>query len=127
MFSARHVQFPIFRLTFSSRDSSWLHSKEITHLSESDIKSYLSAGHRKASGGLKEAYETAQDPTDWLKTQQAELKRREEEEREAEEGVDELEDEDAGSGGKRKRSAAKPAPKKKAKSATKVSFTLRSG
>jgi len=105
-----------------SQFSSWLAVKDVAHLSASDIESYLSAGHRKGSGGLKEAYETAKDPADWLKNQQEVLKDREEAEREAEEGVDELEDEEAGSGGKRKRAAAKPAAKKKAKSAAKVRF-----
>lgn len=105
----------------SLRYSSWLNARDITKLSKDDISSFLSAGHRKASGGLKEAYETAADPEEWIAAQEELLRSREEDEREAAENVDELEDEDeTPAGGKRKRGAAsKPAQKKKAK---KVSF-----
>lgn len=103
--------------------SSWLNARDITKLSKEDISAFLSAGHRKASGGLKEAYETAADPEEWIAAQEELLRGREEDEREAAENVDELEDdEEAPSGGKRKRGAAsKPAQKKKAK---KVRFCL---
>lgn len=90
--------------------SSWLQNKDIKALSSSDISSFLSQSHRKASGGLREAYQTAQDPTEW-DAQQEEIHKQQEE---AEANVDELEDEDEGEevavkGGKRKREE----PKKK--------------
>ncbi|WRT70227.1 uncharacterized protein IL334_007222 [Kwoniella shivajii] len=99
---------------FPAGDFSWLQSKEIKPLSSSDISSYLSEPHRKATGGLREAYQTAQDPTEW-DSAQSEIQQAKEE---ADNNVDELEDEDedAPSGGKRKRGAQeKKKPGKKAK------------
>ncbi|WVO21213.1 uncharacterized protein IAS62_002520 [Cryptococcus decagattii] len=95
---------------FPAGDFSWLQNKDIKALSSSDISSFLSQSHRKASGGLREAYQTAQDPTEW-DAQQEEIHKQQEE---AEANVDELEDEDEGEevvvkGGKRKREE----PKKK--------------
>ncbi|WVR07685.1 hypothetical protein IAU60_004727 [Kwoniella sp. DSM 27419] len=107
---------------FPAGDYSWLQSKEIKPLTPSDITTYLSETHRKATGGLRVAYETAQDPTEWDQ-EQAEVHRANEE---AENAVDELEDEDEeeeeNAAGKRKRGAAaekKGDKKKKAKTATK--------
>ncbi|KIR29210.1 hypothetical protein I309_01797 [Cryptococcus deuterogattii LA55] len=98
--------------------SSWLQNKDIKALSSSDISSFLSQSHRKASGGLREAYQTAQDPTEW-DAQQEEIHKQQEE---AEANVDELEDEDEGEdvvvkGGKRKRE--EPKKKKTAAAAAK--------
>ncbi|WVR00271.1 hypothetical protein IAU59_007414 [Kwoniella sp. CBS 9459] len=106
---------------FPAGDYSWLQSKEIKPLSPSDISAWLSEPHRKSTGGLRDAYQTAQDPTEWDE-EQAEIHRANEE---AENAVDELEEEDdeeeAASGGKRKRGAAekKADKKKKAKTAPK--------
>ncbi|OCF38953.1 hypothetical protein I317_07247 [Kwoniella heveanensis CBS 569] len=98
---------------FPAGDYSWLQSKEIKPLSPSDISSWLSEPHRKITGGLRDAYLTAQDPSEWDE-EQAEIHRANEE---AENAVDELEDEEEEeeptSGGKRKRAEA---PKSKAKS-----------
>lgn len=98
--------------------SSWLQNKDIKALSSSDISSFLSQSHRKASGGLREAYQTAQDPTEW-DAQQEQIHKQQEE---AEANVDELEDEDEGEevvvkGGKRKRE--EPKKKKTAAAAAK--------
>ncbi|WVF73081.1 hypothetical protein IAT40_007900 [Kwoniella sp. CBS 6097] len=106
---------------FPAGDYSWLQSKEIKPLTSSDISTWLSEPHRKATGGLRDAYQTAQDPTEWDE-EQAEIHRANEE---AENAVDELDDEEeeeeAVSGGKRKRGAAekKADKKKKAKTAPK--------
>ncbi|WWD19632.1 hypothetical protein CI109_104094 [Kwoniella shandongensis] len=109
---------------FPAGDFSWLQSKEIKPLSSSEISTYLSEPHRKPAGGLREAYQTAQDPTEWDSQQQEIHKAREEAEAEANANVDELEDEDeeeVATGGKRKRSAAeKKDKKKKAKTAAKA-------
>ncbi|KGB76928.2 hypothetical protein CNBG_2766 [Cryptococcus deuterogattii R265] len=103
---------------FPAGDFSWLQNKDIKALSSSDISSFLSQSHRKASGGLREAYQTAQDPTEW-DAQQEEIHKQQEE---AEANVDELEDEDEGEevvvkGGKRKRE--EPKKKKTAAAAAK--------
>ncbi|KIY34971.1 hypothetical protein I305_02535 [Cryptococcus gattii E566] len=102
---------------FPAGDFSWLQNKDIKALSSSDISSFLSQPHRKASGGLREAYQTAQDPTEW-DAQQEEIHKQQEE---AEANVDELEDEDEGEvvvkGGKRKRE--EPKKKKTAAAAAK--------
>nr|XP_019010328.1 uncharacterized protein I206_04796 [Kwoniella pini CBS 10737]OCF49109.1 hypothetical protein I206_04796 [Kwoniella pini CBS 10737] len=103
---------------FPAGDFSWLQSKEIKPLSASEISSYLSEPHRKATGGLREAYQTAQDPTEW-DGQQANIQQaKEEAENEADEDeLEEEEDEEATTGGKRKRAAPekKKATGKKAK------------
>ncbi|KAL7418503.1 hypothetical protein Q5752_006961 [Cryptotrichosporon argae] len=101
---ARLKGFPAWR-------DSWLNARDITPLSPSDIKTWLSETHRKASGGLREAYETAADPSEWLAVQdQARA-----EQDVADEDVDELEEEE-GAGAKRKR--APPAEKSKKKPKT---------
>ncbi|OXG81533.1 hypothetical protein C345_04873 [Cryptococcus neoformans A2-102-5] len=101
---------------FPAGDFSWLQNKDIKALSSSDISAFLSQSHRKASGGLREAYQTAQDPTEW-DAQQEEIHKQQEE---AEANVDELEDEDEAEvvvkAGKRKRDEPK---KKKAAAAKK--------
>nr|ODN91545.1 hypothetical protein L204_05530 [Cryptococcus depauperatus CBS 7855] len=87
---------------FPAGDFSWLQPKDIRPLSNSDIDSFLSQPHRKASGGLRDAYKTAQDPTEWDEQQQ-ELHQQQ---AEAEANVDELDDDDEpvrAKGGKRKR------------------------
>ncbi|OXG14041.1 hypothetical protein C366_05035 [Cryptococcus neoformans Tu401-1] len=100
---------------FPAGDFSWLQNKDIKALSSSDISAFLSQSHRKASGGLREAYQTAQDPTEW-DAQQEEIHKQQEE---AEANVDELEDEDEAEvvvkAGKRKRDE----PKKKKVAAAK--------
>ncbi|KAI9634104.1 uncharacterized protein MKK02DRAFT_38775 [Dioszegia hungarica] len=104
---------------FPVGDYSWLNQRDLTSLTPSDISSYLESGHRKATGGLREAYQTAQDPTEWDEGQAQIVQR----EQEGEEEVDELADEDEGeeaavTGGKRKKAAAtggKEGSKKKAK------------
>lgn len=106
--------------------SSWLPPKEIAPLKSHQIQAFLSESHRKSQGALRDAYQTASDPTEWDEAQQAKRKALEEAEAAADEDVDELEDEEgpAVTGGKRKRAAA-PAKKdaKKAKpGAKKVSF-----
>ncbi|KAK8853217.1 hypothetical protein IAR55_003919 [Kwoniella newhampshirensis] len=109
---------------FPAGDFSWLQSKEIKPLSSSEISDFISQPHRKSTGGLREAYQTAQDPTEWDSQQDEIHKAREEAEAEANANVDELEDEDdeeVATGGKRKRSAAeKKDKKKKAKTAAKA-------
>lgn len=106
--------------------SSWLRPTEISHLTPQAIKEFLGEGHRKGGGQLRQAYETAQDPTEW-DAAQAEFRRKKEV---AEGEVDELADEDEEddvetSGGKRKRVAGdKKAKAKKAKTAKKVSDQL---
>ncbi|OXC59572.1 hypothetical protein C358_04969 [Cryptococcus neoformans MW-RSA852] len=101
---------------FPAGDFSWLQNKDIKALSSSDISAFLSQSHRKSSGGLREAYQTAQDPTEW-DAQQEEIHKQQEE---AEANVDELEDEDEAEvvvkAGKRKRDEPK---KKKAAAAKK--------
>ncbi|AAW45692.1 hypothetical protein CNI02650 [Cryptococcus deneoformans JEC21] len=98
---------------FPAGDFSWLQNKDIKALSASDISSFLAQPHRKSSGGLREAYQTAQDPTEW-DAQQEEIHKQQEE---AEANVDELEDEDEAEvvvkAGKRKRE--EPKRKKAAK------------
>ncbi|KAK6909424.1 hypothetical protein I204_01287 [Kwoniella mangroviensis CBS 8886] len=101
---------------FPAGDFSWLQSKEIKSLSQSDISAYLGESHRKSAGGLREAYITAQDPTEW-DAQQADLQQAKED-AENENEVDEIEDEEeeeATTGGKRKRAA--PEKKKDGKKA----------
>ncbi|OCF61281.1 hypothetical protein L486_00928 [Kwoniella mangroviensis CBS 10435] len=101
---------------FPAGDFSWLQSKEIKPLSQSDISAYLGESHRKSAGGLREAYITAQDPTEW-DAQQADLQQAKED-AENENEVDEIEDEEeeeATTGGKRKRAA--PEKKKDGKKA----------
>jgi hypothetical protein len=96
-----------------TRCSSWLPSRELNALSDKDISDYLAQPGRKASGDLRKAYETAQDPTEW-DVEQAERRAVNEA---AEEEHDELDEEDgeAGAGGKRKRAdGAKKSHKKKA-------------
>jgi len=107
--------------------SSWLPPREISPLKPHQIDAFINEPHRKASGSLRTAYLTAQDPTEWDAQQAAAL--RQLEEAEADEDVDELEEEEdeeeEPTSGKRKRSA--PAQKKdakKAKTTKKVSFQL---
>lgn len=110
--------WPRFGLT---RPSAWLPPRELQHLKPNQIEGFLNGGHRKGGGQLRDAYLTAQDPSEW-DAAQAEA-RRELEEAGADEDVDELEDEDAPEEkGKRKRAA--PAGKKDAKKAktSKVSY-----
>lgn len=105
-------------LTFPS---AWLPPRELQHLKPHHIDSFLNGSHRKGGGQLREAYLTAQDPSEW-DAAQAEA-RRELEEAGGDEDVDELEDEDEpAEKGKRKRAA--PAAKKDTKKAktAKVSF-----
>lgn len=97
--------------------SAWLHAREITLLTPSDISEYLSQTHRKATGGLREAYQTAQDPTEWDEGQKAILDQQAAEN----DDVDELEEEDAEVGDKRKKASASK-PKKKAKTEASVSL-----
>ncbi|KAK4685938.1 hypothetical protein P7C73_g4197, partial [Tremellales sp. Uapishka_1] len=103
---------------FQAGDYSWLNSRELTPLTSSEIEAYLAANHRsKSKNGLREAYETAQDPSEWDAAQEKMKANVEEEE---EEEVDELEEEETG--GKRKRPAAeKKEKKKKAKTEKKKS------
>ncbi|WVW86153.1 hypothetical protein I302_108194 [Kwoniella bestiolae CBS 10118] len=114
---------------FPAGDFSWLQSKEIKPLSQSEISAYLSESHRKATGGLKEAYITAQDPTEW-DAQQADIQQAKED-AENENEVDEIDDEEedeeeVATGGKRKRAA--PEKKKAGKKAkTTKSKTLDEG
>lgn len=94
--------------------SSWLANKDITPLKAHQIEAYIREPHRKSAGALREAYMTAQDPTEW-DAHQAD-KRRALEEADADEDVDELEEEEEGATqGKRKR--APSAPKKETKKA----------
>lgn len=106
--------------------SAWLPPRELQHLKPNQIDSFLNGSHRKGGGQLRDAYMTAQDPSEW-DAAQAEA-RRELEEAGGDEDVDELEDEDVPEEkGKRKRAA--PAAKKDTKKAktSKVSsfFDLR--
>ncbi|RSH91891.1 hypothetical protein EHS25_009261 [Saitozyma podzolica] len=99
---------------FPAGDYSWLNNKEIQPLSSESIRAWLAEPHRKASGGLREAYETARDPTEWDDAM-VEARRQADE---AEEGVDELEEEEAeeeDKGGKRKRAAPEKKVAKKQK------------
>lgn len=78
----------------------------------------MDSTHRKASGQLREAYDTALDPTEWDQAQEEYRLEQEQAAAEGEEDVDELEDEgdeEPAAKGKRKRAA--PAPKKDAKKA----------
>jgi hypothetical protein len=101
--------------------SSWLNQRDLTPLTPSDISSYLESGHRKATGGLREAYQTAQDPTEWDEGQAQIVQREQEGEEEVDELADEDEEAEAVTGGKRKKAAAggKEGSKKKAKTETK--------
>nr|XP_018260871.1 uncharacterized protein I303_06588 [Kwoniella dejecticola CBS 10117]OBR83029.1 hypothetical protein I303_06588 [Kwoniella dejecticola CBS 10117] len=97
---------------FPAGDFSWLQSKEIKPLSSSEISSYLAEPHRKATGGLREAYQTAQDPTEW-DGQQADIQQaKEEAENEADEDELEEEDEEEEASGAKKRKRAEPEKKK---------------
>ncbi|CAK9783000.1 unnamed protein product [Cutaneotrichosporon oleaginosum] len=102
---------------FPVGDYSWLPPKEIQPLKKHQIQAFLNEGHRKAAGNLREAYETALDPSDWDQAQEEYRREREQAEAEAEEDVDELEEEEGEEGepaGKKRKRAA-PAPKKEAK------------
>jgi hypothetical protein len=101
--------------------SSWLASRDITPLKKHQIDAFITEPHRKASGALREAYQTAQDPTEWDANQSAARRQAEEEaEAEVDEDVDELEEEDDGASKKRKRPAAQKKDAKKAKTTKKV-------
>lgn len=105
--------------------SSWLPPKDFAPLKDHQIQAFLSESHRKSQGSLREAYQTASDPTEWDEAQLAHRRAIEEQEAEQDEDVDELEDEEGtvAKGGKRKRAA--PAAKKEAKkpkTAKKVCF-----
>lgn len=107
--------------------SGFLHSREITPLSTSDIDAYLAETHRKANGELKKAYAVAKDPSEWDEAQKEKATAAEEAEDEENEDVDELEDEEevVTSGGKRKRTAGeKKDKKKKAKVAKKAAVSV---
>ena len=105
--------------------SAWLHSRDVNALRTPDIEAWINEPHRKVNGGLKEAYEIALEPRDWIKyweEGQAKIQKELEKQAAEAEDVDELEDDDAPSGGKRKRNARdKKEKRKKAKSAKKVS------
>ncbi|BEI81042.1 hypothetical protein CcaverHIS002_0202020 [Cutaneotrichosporon cavernicola] len=104
---------------FPVGDYSWLPPKEIQPLKKHQIQSFLNEGHRKAAGNLREAYETALDPSEWDQVQDEYRRDREAAEAEADEDVDELEEEEGEDGqpaGKKRKRAA-PAPKKDAKKA----------
>ncbi len=93
--------------------SSWLVSKEITPLHDHEIKAWLEQTHRKSTpNGLRAAYETAKDPSEWI----SKLAPVDDEPEAEEEEEDQLEDdaEEVG-GGKRKRAAEKKDRKKAAK------------
>ena len=81
-------------------------------LSSSDIEAYLAEPHRKATGGLREAYTTAQDPTDW-DLAQAEARAAREAVMDDVDELEEEEEEEGVTGGKRKRSASEKKEKKK--------------
>lgn len=100
--------------------SSWLAPKDISPLKPHQIDAFINEPHRKVSGPLRQAYMTAQDPTEWDAQQQA--KRRKLEEAEADEDVDELEEEEDNetTAGKRKRASAPKKDAKKAKTAKKA-------
>jgi len=102
-------------LTFSS----WLHIRDLEHLSPKEIADFLSSNHRRTSGDLKHGYEIAQDPTEW----DAEQKEIHEERENAANQVDELEDDDeeADVSATKRKKATKEKSKKKAK-VSKVSF-----
>ena len=110
---------------FPEGNFGWINSSQIKALPASEIETFLSQPNRKASSLLKEAYETAQDPTEW-DAQQADIRKQKEEAlAAAQEGYDELEDEDdAPAGGKRKRATEKKPKSKKAKTAKKVGLAL---
>ncbi|GMK56366.1 hypothetical protein CspeluHIS016_0302060 [Cutaneotrichosporon spelunceum] len=104
---------------FPVGDYSWLPPKEIQPLKKHQIQSFLNEGHRKAAGNLREAYETALDPSEWDQVQEEYRREREAAEMEADEDVDELEEEEGEEGepaGKKRKRAA-PAPKKESKKA----------
>jgi hypothetical protein len=93
--------------------SSWLHVRDLEHLSPKQITEFLSGAHRRTSGDLKEGYEIAQDPTEWEK----EIKELEKEKEKADNQVDELEDDDeeADVSATKRKKATKEKSKKKAK------------
>ena len=100
--------------------SAWINAHDINSLSPSDITAYLGEGHRKASSALREAYLTAQDPTEWDEAQAGYRKEKEAAAAAAAEGYDELEEDEAPSGGKRKRATESKSKSKKAKASKKV-------
>jgi hypothetical protein len=94
--------------------SSWLHVRDLEHLSPKQITEFLSGAHRRTSGDLKEGYEIAQDPTEWDAEQKELLEEREN----AANQVDELEDDDeeeADTSATKRKKATKEKSKKKAK------------
>ncbi|ORX40566.1 hypothetical protein BD324DRAFT_611299 [Kockovaella imperatae] len=112
---------------FPAGDFAWINANEIKSLTPSDIEAYISEPHRKVSSSLREAYLTAQDPTEWDEAQVGYRKAKEEAAAAAAEEVDELEDDDdAPSGGKRKRAAEKKTKAKKPKAAKKSAAEVES-
>jgi hypothetical protein len=101
--------------------SSWLHIRDLEHLSPKEITDFLSTGHRRTSGDLKLGYEIAQDPTEW----DVEQKEINEERENAANQVDELEDDDeeADVSATKRKKATKDKSKKKPK-VSKASFVI---
>lgn len=103
---------------FPAGDYAWLPNRELQPLTSKMITDFLSEGHRKASGSMREGYEIAQDPKKW-DSEQADLRQAREA---AEVEEDELEDEDEqveASGGKRKKPTKEKSKAKKPKTAKK--------
>lgn len=99
---------------FPAGDFSWLHIRDLEHLSPKEITDFLSSSHRRTSGDLKHGYEIAQDPTEW----DAEQKEINEERENAANQVDELEDDDdeeADTSATKRKKATKEKSKKRSK------------